>query len=809
MTATRVLWLAVAWACVGMPTGSAHALVVDVRENRAAEVGSPVEFTASATGAGTIVYTWDFGDGTRLGPMESATIEHAFAAPGHYVIIVIARDDSGVRSDSFVQTVHHPLAAQPPSASSTVVYDASRDRVCTVNPDHDSVSCLDGTTLARSFEASVGEHPRTLALDGDGALWVTNDGASSISIVDASGALVESITLPYGSHPFGIAKSPADDVMFVAASGTGQLIALSTTTRAVVGSVEVGPSATGVAVSGDGERVLVTRFISPVDHGEVIEVGAKGLEVARRFELADNPGPDTEATSRGVPNYLQGVLVTPDGRGAWVLSKQDNVARGAARDGLPLTFETTTRTVLSVLDLEQNQERLDARVDINNRSLGLSGALSPAGDYLFVALLGTNGVDVLDTFDGNSVGGRRELGSAPDGVALGADGRLYVHAFLSRSVLMLDASGVLASTDFSLPLVMEAPTVASERLDAEVLQGKQIFYDASDTRMARDGYIACATCHLDGDSDGRVWDFTSRGEGLSNTTSLLGKRGTGQGPLHWTANFDEVQDFEHDIRDAFGGTGFMSDADFMAGTRNQTLGDAKAGVSAELDALAAYLESLDRVPASPFRDPDGTLTEDGWAGHALFETAGCLECHGGPDFTDSAAGMRHDVGTLSATSGQRLGAALDGLDTPTLRGIWQTAPYLHDGSAATLLEAIASPDDRHGRTRELGAEQQDQLVAYLLQIDKTSNEDESELPAPQADAGSGVAGGRAGTNGAAGEAGGAAPVATEPSASSASKSDGGCSVAANSNAAGTPVGALALAVLLSSVRVSARRWRLR
>ena len=97
----------------------------------------------------------------------------------------------------------------------------------------------------------------------------------------------------------------------------------------------------------------------------------------------------------------------------------------------------------------------------------------------------------------------------------------------------------------------------------------------------RDG-TAVPSASLDGFEDARVWDFTDRGEGLRNTTSLLGKRGTGQGRLHWSANFDEVQDFEHDIRNAFNGTGFMSDADFATGTRNKTLGDRKAGVSPEL-----------------------------------------------------------------------------------------------------------------------------------------------------------------------------------------------------------------------------------
>ncbi len=34
--------------------------------------------------------------------------------------------------------------------------------------------------------------------------------------------------------------------------------------------------------------------------------------------------------------------------------------------------------------------------------------------------------------------------------------------------------------------------------------GKQIFYDATDPRMNEDGYLSCASCHLDGGQDGRV-----------------------------------------------------------------------------------------------------------------------------------------------------------------------------------------------------------------------------------------------------------------------------------------------------------------
>ena len=67
------------------------------------------------------------------------------------------------------------------------------------------------------------------------------------------------------------------------------------------------------------------------------------------------------------------------------------------------------------------------------------------------------------------------------------------------------------------------------------LLGKQIFYDAHDRRMNRDGYLSCASCHLDGDSDGRVWDFSDQGEGFRNTIALTGHGGTRQGFVHWSS----------------------------------------------------------------------------------------------------------------------------------------------------------------------------------------------------------------------------------------------------------------------------------
>ena len=64
-----------------------------------------------------------------------------------------------------------------------------------------------------------------------------------------------------------------------------------------------------------------------------------------------------------------------------------------------------------------------------------------------------------------------------------------------------------------------------------------------------------------------------------------------------------MQDFEGQIRALAGGTGLMTDAAFNAGTRSQPLGDAKAGVSADLDALAAYVASLTTLRARARSQP--------------------------------------------------------------------------------------------------------------------------------------------------------------------------------------------------------------
>jgi chitodextrinase len=184
----------------------------------------------------------------------------------------------------------------------------------------------------------------------------------------------------------------------------------------------------------------------------------------------------------------------------------------------------------------------------------------------------------------------------------------------------------------------------------------------------------------------------------------------GHGFLHWSANFDEVQDFEGQIRALAGGTGLMTDAAFS--TRNDPLGTAKAGASADLDALAAYLASLTTFSQTPNRNTDGSLTTLAAQGRTVFQNANCGSCHSGMTFTSSGAATLIDIGTIKQpTSGKRLGGVLSGIDPPTLRDVWATAPYLHDGSAATLAAAVQAHTGINLSAGDVNA-----VVAYLTQI---------------------------------------------------------------------------------------------
>lgn len=667
--------------------------------------GSTVDFTASVTGQGPFQYKWSFGDGSdETAYSDQASVSHRYDQAGVYevTLTVLGGDGVSAAAKKFWQVVGGDASLPQARASGALAWAAGTGRLWVVNPDNDSVSVFDGSSLSRIAEVTVGAQPRALAVSPSGQVWVVNRGSATVTVLDgATRALVRTIALPTASSPYGIVLDDEGQA-YVSLEATGQVLKLSPL-GATLGTANVGGSPRHLGLSADRTQLLVSRFITRAQPGEgtaTIQTSVNGvrqgaevhvlspstLSLQRTIVLQHSDKPDTTVSARGVPNYLGAPAMSPDGRSAWVPSKQDNILRGSLRDGQNLNFENTVRAISSRIDLASQAEDAAARVDHDNASVASAALYHPTGALVFVALETSRQVVVMDP------AGHRELfrfdtGRAPQALALSPDGlRLFVHNFMDRTLGVHSLEALLRRGESSAAQVGSMSTVGTEKLSATVLKGKQLFYDARDPRLARDAYMSCASCHNDGGHDGRTWDLTGQGEGLRNTISLRGRAGA-QGRLHWSGNFDEVQDFEGQIRSLAQGTGLMTDAQFNTGTRAQPLGDRKSGVSADLDALAAYVSSLTTFEASPWRTSGGQLTTAASAGRSVF-AAQCVSCHGGNDFTDSAAGVLRNVGTIKPSSGKRLNATLTGLDTPTLRDAWATAPYLHDGSAATVDDAV-------------------------------------------------------------------------------------------------------------------------
>jgi cytochrome c peroxidase len=226
--------------------------------------------------------------------------------------------------------------------------------------------------------------------------------------------------------------------------------------------------------------------------------------------------------------------------------------------------------------------------------------------------------------------------------------------------------------------------------------------------MGKDQWMSCNTCHFDGEHDGQTWRLGFAGP--RNTSSLLGIAETL--PLRWSGEWDEAADSEFAIRmDSFG-TGLVEGEMRCSLDPPDCINHPPhGGVSAGLDALAAYISSL-TVPLSPGHIEGQPLSESAQRGRAHFHdpAVGCAACHPSPLYTDN---HMHDVDT--ATDDERIGPAFN---TPSLRGVYDTAPHFHDGSATTLYEAVTRPGGggEHDVSSRLNEAEIQDLVSFLLSL---------------------------------------------------------------------------------------------
>jgi cytochrome c peroxidase len=247
----------------------------------------------------------------------------------------------------------------------------------------------------------------------------------------------------------------------------------------------------------------------------------------------------------------------------------------------------------------------------------------------------------------------------------------------------------LAQTLGPEPVVPAADRVLlGTRLDAELALGRELFHRVGDARISN-SQMGCATCHVDGREDGLVW----RLKGERRQTPMLAARLAPTAPYNWLGQSPTLEENVTQTIGRLGGSGLEEK---------------------EVRALARYIRDGLRAPAlAPPRDAELVAQ-----GERVFHDprVGCNGCH----LSDAAftGGGANDVGMTGAHELEEMravepAASAHVFDTPSLLYVGLTAPYFHDGSAATLDDVLRENRNRMGHTSQLTRKERRALVAYL------------------------------------------------------------------------------------------------
>lgn len=695
------------------------------------KVGEKVEFKAILNDHNkikSVLYSWNFGDGSPNTKFSSEPIvEKTFTKPGNYNITLTTKNvkDNKLQKSTAVQVVHNPAPKSSPVASSTIYLDEKSNRFFVVNPDNNSLTAISTESGKVIYEVETGKNPVSIAAVNN-QLWIGCKKDDKVQVFDKpSGKLIEEVELGYGSSPHGIVFDERNKRCYVALSNVGHIKEIDSRTYSLGRSLKLESNLMHLAYIPKSNKLVAPQFIASEQKGARINwIDIENWKTISSARLAPTMLKDGLSNGRGYPNYMGSIAVNPEQTNLWVPGKKDNLFRGLKRDGEPLLFDHTVRSIAVNMNIETNQEIEDNRIDLDNSDMATAAAFNTYGNIVYVATLGSQTISAVDAYNTDNQSVYNTYGEGTIAMTTNTEGtKLYVHNQLSRNIAVFETQPT-----GELNFLTKWKTVGSEKLTADVLDGKRIFHNTVTSNLSREGYMSCASCHFDGGHDGRVWDLSSLGEGLRNTIDLKGKEGMKHGTLHWTANFDEIQDFDDQIRNLNEGTGFLFDALNKA---HRPLYKSKSGLHNGLDNLAKYVSSLSDYPKSPYKDEKGKMTKDAVNGRNHFIRLKCYTCHSGPTYTDSGFRNMHDIGTISENSGNRLGENLTGLDTPTLISIWQSAPYLHDGSAQTLMDVFRTGSGKKAESHQiantLSTKEFDDLVAFLKQLDTEDGVTSREL----------------------------------------------------------------------------------
>ena len=291
----------------------------------------------------------------------------------------------------------------------------------------------------------------------------------------------------------------------------------------------------------------------------------------------------------------------------------------------------------------------------------------------------------------------------------------------------------------SLPFFPELRTPPANPLTAEkIALGRTLFFDK---RLGAEH--ACSSCH----KPDRGW-----ADGLALSKRASGRMNARHTPSLYNVGYQRYWGWDGrsptlEARVAAEWAGQLAATPEVATKRiaedagydplfNAAFGDHQITKERIVHAIASFVRSIRNgdAPYDRFEAGDAAaIGEDAKRGWLVFrDKAGCTACHVPPLFTDNSfhnVGVGYDrtgdvdVGRFELTQRKRETGAFK---TPSLRGAAHTAPYFHDGSAATLEAAVDymlsgghdNPQRDQGLTKiELTAEQRADLLAFIRSLD--------------------------------------------------------------------------------------------
>jgi YVTN family beta-propeller protein len=598
--------------------------------------------------------------------------------------------------------------------------------------------------------------PVAVATSGDGRhVFVALADAKQVAAIDvAQPGNVAKVDMP--GEPTAVAIDPRSGRLYVTCAGpTSVVCTIDPATMKVVGSIPVGHTATGLALTPDGSRLFVcNRFDNDVSvlslpEGKQISrvkvarepVGATitpdGKTVFVIDLLPDGPA-DRDAsaalvtaidasdlTTVGIrlPNgssSVRGICMSPDGKHAFV-------THVLSRNALPATqLERGWMNTNALSILDAREKKLVGTILLDEVDLGAANpwgvACSPDGTTLCVAHAGTHEISVLDlkaVFA--KLAHRRESlrtatkvrAPAPPEASYGRTPK-WDMSVVSMPLEPANDLGFLHGLRRRIPLPGNGPRGLAI-VDGKVYAAMHFSDALAVVDLSKPSSSAPATTIPLGPPP-RMTE-ARRGDMLFHDATLCFEHWQSCGTCHPDARSDALNwDL---MNDGYGNPkntksmllAHRTPPAMSESVRESAEAAVRAGFqsilfrqAAEGDARAvdAYLKSLEAVPSPHLAN--GVLSPAARRGKDLFfsRRVGCAECHPAPLFTDLKP---HNVGTRRACD------QTADFDTPTLVEAWRTAPYLHDGSCRTIEEVIHQGN--HGKAGRVAAELNAQETADL------------------------------------------------------------------------------------------------